>query len=249
MADDELPDDQQVDPVPPDAEQDDRRRQSRTKFEVKRTLLASLEAESADETSCHLHLLDISEGGMRINIDRTLEVETQIGLRFDLTTLSPSLNGQFDSVCRVVWTRPTPGGSVTGLEFKELRQDSEASLKCLLEIWSEKASLELTRLWKPINAKLRQSDEEPWSRTHFVQALSEAGFQFKSSESMEKDQVWQARLLLTGGPIAAAATVHWCKELSARSFEIALQFLELGQEDEASIRLHLKRTGNASFRK
>ena len=186
---------------------------------------------------------------MRINIDRTLEPETRIGLRFDLTTLGSALNGEFDSVCRVVWTKPTPGGSVTGLEFKELRQDSETSLKCLLEIWSEKASLELTRLWKPINAKLRQSDEEPWSRTHFVQALSEAGFQFKSSESMEKDQVWQARLLLAGGPIVAAATVHWCKELSARSFEIALQFLELGQEDEASIRLHLKRTGNASFRK
>jgi len=66
---------------------------------------------------------------------------------------------------------------------------------------------------------------------------------------MEKDQVCHARLLLAGGPIVTSATVHWCKELSARSFEIALQFLELGQEDEASIRLHLKRTGNASFRK
>lgn len=246
---DDLSEGQQADSAPQKVEQNDRRQQSRTKFEVKRTLLASIEAENAGETSCHLHLLDISEGGMRINIDRTLEVETQVGLRFDLTTLGPSLNGEFDSVCRVVWTKPTPGGSVTGLEFKELRQDSETNLKCLLEIWSEKASLELTRLWKPLNAKLRQSDEEPWSRTHFVQALSEAGFQFKSSESMEKNQVWQARLLLSGGPIVTSATVQWCKELSTRSFEIALQFLELGQEDEASIRLHLKRTGNASFRK
>ena len=249
MDDDKLPEQQQVDSVPPEAEQNDRRLRARTKVLVKRTLLASIEAEHIGETCCHLHLLDISEGGMRVNIDRNLKPESQVGLKFDLHNLGSSMDGEFDSICRVVWTKPTPGGSVTGLEFKELRQDSETSLKHLLEIWSEKAGLELTRLWKPINAKLRRSENEPWTKTHFVQALSTSGFQFKCSEKMENEQMWLARLLLAGGPIVTSASVHWCKEISSRSFEVAFQFVKLSQDDVAAIRLHLKRTGHASFRK
>ena len=243
MADDETPPDETN-----EAPDTDRRRQERTKIEVKRSVVARIEQGELGETACHLHLLDISQGGMKVNVDQVLELEAQVRLKFELSSLGPRLEGSFESVCRVVWTKQTPGGSITGLEFIELAEESGSRLEHILEFWSEKSSLNLTKLWKPINAKIRSSAEEPWSRTLFVQALSPEGFQFKFTDRLDEDQSLQSRLLLNDGPLVISARVLWCKETPG-PFDVGLQFVDQTEEVRAAIRLHLKRTGNASFRK
>jgi hypothetical protein len=247
MADNEMSDGSEKES--PETAQTDRRGQQRTKIEINRTILGTIEQDAGDEMRCHLRLMDLSEGGMKVNIDTILEPEASICLKFDLSQLGTLLEGTFESFCRVVWTKPTPGGAVTGLEFKELKNESASGLGRLLEVWSEKSSLALTRLWKPINAKVRISEDEPWSRTLFVQALSEKGFQFKSTDLLEKDLILQSRLLLNSGPVVTPAKVRWCTQTSGQAYDAGCQFVELSDEDRASINLYLKRTGHASFRK
>lgn len=227
----------------------DRRQQERTKIEIKRTILASVEDEGIKQRGCHLHLLDISEGGMRVNIDQALEPEARLKLRFDIGALGTHLEGHFESVCRVVWTKPTPGGTITGFEFKELSKEARVGLQHLLDFWGNKSSLELVRLWKPVNAKLRNTEAEPWSQTLFVQALSLKGFQFNSPRPVDREHALQSRLLLNDGPVITPVKVLWCKQISDRCYDTGCQFEDLSSEQTVSVRLHLKRTGNASFRK
>lgn len=252
-ADTSVPEESEVEASADDAEQDEseesseevqneRRQEERTKIAVKRTILATVEDEAYGEMVNHLYLVDVAQAGMRINLDRNIEPESSIKIKFSLTSLGFGLEGDFESDCRVVWAKPTAGGTcIMGMEFKELAQEHSEALQQLIDHWAEKSGLELERLPSPVDVKIRDSEEDPWSRMYAIRAISTDGFQMKHHQDLEKGKEVYARILLEGGTVEAKASVRWCKPMPNGAFDVGCQFEGLSDGQKTYITLHLKR--------
>lgn len=220
----------------------ERRQEERVKISVKRTILATVKDEAYGEMTNHLYLVDVSPNGMRINLDRVIEPETRVSVTFSLTSLGFGLEGDFSSECRVVWNKPTAGGTcIIGMEFQNLAEESSQSLQRLIDHWAQKSGLDLERLPSPVDAKIRHSAEEPWSRMLAVRAISAHGFQFKYHEELETDQELLTRILLEGGTVETTAEVRWCTPMPNGAYDVGCRFKELSQGHQTYISLHLKR--------
>jgi hypothetical protein len=222
-------------------EQGDRRSEPRTKSRVERTVVATLTDQTYGTLTNHLYLLDISPNGMRINLDRTMEPGSEFEMVFQLDSLGFELQGALRLLCEVVWSRPLLGGTCTiGLKFKEPDEDAQKLIEQLLNYWSNKHDFILIRLREPVNAKVRASREESWSRMVGVRKLSVEGFQFPTSISFADDQEIQVRMLLDAGTVETRAVVRWCERMNNGANSVGCEFLELSASGKGFIELHLR---------
>ena len=226
---------------PESNEQGERRSEPRTKSRVERTVVATLSDQTYGTLTNHLYLLDISSNGMRINLDRTMEPGSEFEMEFQLDSLGFELQGTLRLLCEVVWSRPLLGGTcIIGLKFKEPVEEAQDLVEQLLGYWSHKHDCPLVRLRDPVNAKVRVSTEEPWSRMVGVRKLSVEGFQFPTSLTFENDQEIYVRMLLEAGTVETRAVVRWCERMSNGAHSVGCEFLELSASGKGFIELHLR---------
>ena len=223
-------------------EHGERRSEPRTKSRVERTVVGTLTDETYGTLTNHLYILDISPNGMRINLDRAMEPQSEFEMVFQLDSLGFELRGTLRLLCEVVWSRPLLGGTcVLGLKFKDPEEEAQDLVEQLLGYWSKKHVFLLVRLREPVDAKVRVSPEEPWSRMMGVRKLSAEGFQFPTSLSFENDQEIQVRMLLEAGTVETKAVVRWCERMNSGVNSVGCEFLELSASGQGFIELHLRR--------
>jgi hypothetical protein len=221
---------------------EDRRHEPRTKSKVKRTVMATVEDEAYGSRSSHLYVVDISENGIRVNLDRELEPESKIKIALPLQAFGFGLEGDFQADCRVVWARPLAGGTcVLGMEYENLQTEHRESLNTILEHWAEKQDLELETLPVSVDAKYRLNEEESWSRTVGVRAISRDGFRFAAGQDIEPSTEILIRILLESGTVENKARVKWCESVANNAYDIGCEFQSLSSGDESYIDLHLRR--------
>lgn len=220
----------------------ERRRQERIKTPVKRTILATVEDEAYGSLQNHLYIVDISENGLRINLDRLVEPESEIYLKFSLNAFGHGLAGELEARCRVVWAKPLAGGTcILGMEFLDLEENQKAYVDSLLEHWSKKEGLELIQLPEPVNTKIRYEEGGPWAPMVGLRAISHQGFQYSSKIQVEPEQRLEVRILLEPGTVTTAAEVRWCKLMSNGAYDIGCHFVQLSNGHKSYIDLHLRR--------
>jgi PilZ domain len=220
----------------------ERRSEQRTKSKVKRTVLATVEEEGYEAKSNHLYIVDISENGIRINLDRVVEPDKILTVNFPLASLGYELEGHFSANCRVIWSRPLAGGTcILGMEFQGLSEVIQGSVDALIEHWGKKEGLDLMALPTPVDAKIRFEEGEEWSRMVAVRAISLRGFNFPSKHMVTEDQSIDVRLLLEGGTVETSAKVRWCKTMPNGVYDIGCEFPQLTEGEESYITLHLRR--------
>lgn len=221
---------------------EERRGEERAKSRVKRTILANLTDPTYGSMANHLYLVDISSNGLRINLDRTVEPETELSIKFCLNALGHGLEGEFEATCRVVWSKPLAGGTcILGMEFVELPEEHRATVETLIEQWKEKGLLEFETLPTPVDAKIRTLAEEPEQYSVSVRAISRQGFRFPTRAAWQVGQELNSRLLLEPGTVDTPAVVRWCEEMPNGAREVGCEFKELTAGQESYIDLHLKR--------
>lgn len=228
-------------PVDAPEQVQERRTETRTKSRVERTVLATLTDSTYGSLTNHLYILDISPGGMRINLDRTIEPESEFHLSISLDSLGFGLSGSLDLHCEVVWNRPLVGGTcILGLKFRELDQEAEDKIAQLVGYWSQH-DLMLQLLKEPVDAKVRVSDVDPWSKMVGVRKLSVVGFQFLTKDEFLSDQEIWVRLLLESGTVESRAVVRWCELMKNGANSVGCEFLELSSSGRGFVELHLRR--------
>ena len=224
-----------------ETELEERRSEPRTKSRVERTVVATLTDETYGTLTNHLYILDISPNGLRINLDRTMEPESRFDLSFEVDSLGSEMSGSLNLRCEVVWNRPLLGGTcVLGLKFLEPDEGAQDLVEQLLGYWSNKHDFALNRLREPVDAKVRTSDDEPWSRMVGVRKLSAEGFQFPTSLHFEADQEILVRMLLEAGTVETRAVVRWCERMKNGVNSVGCEFLELSSSGKGFIDLHLR---------
>jgi len=221
---------------------EERRNEPRAKSKVKRTVVGTVEHETFGALSTHLYIMDISENGIRLNLDREIEPESTLRLVLPLRAFGYGLEGEFEAQCRVVWTKALAGGTcILGMEFQNLVEPHKQSLSEIIDHWSGKQAMELESLPEPVNAKFRFSEDDPWSRTIGIRAISHDGFKFPYGKEMEVGDELQIRILLEAGTVENRSVIRWCKPLPNRAFDIGCEFQNLGKGDAGYIDLHLRR--------
>jgi hypothetical protein len=220
----------------------ERRTEQRTKSRVARTVVATLTDATYGALTNHLYILDISPHGMRINLDRTVEPESEFSLLFSLDSLGFGLSGQLNLTCVVIWSRPLVGGTcILGLKFKEPDEEAMDGVEQLLGYWSNKHDLQLQLLREPVDSKIRATSDEPWSVMVGVRKLSMEGFQFPTRTSFGNDQEIQVRMLLESGTLESRAVVRWCETMKSGIYTVGCEFLELNSSGKGFVELHLRR--------
>ena len=225
-----------------DKPESERRSETRTKSLVKRTIPATLSDESYGTMYNHLYLVDLSTKRLRVNLDRTVEPESELQISLPLPSLGHSFEGLLELNCRVVWSRPLAGGTcVLGLEFLELPKTKREIIESILEHWDEKQGLEFEQLPSPVDGKIRELTENSNYRPLSVRFLSKQGIRFPSKLPWEIGQELETRLLLEAGTVQTTLRVRWCEPAPNGLYDVACEFQELNSGQASYIDLHLKR--------
>lgn len=219
----------------------ERRKLERIKVAVKRTILGTIEDDTYGEMKNHFYFVDVSHGGMRINLDRNIEPETRIYIKFSLASLGFGLEGDFESQCRVVWTKPTEGTCILGLEFQSLEQEFAEVIDRLIAYWKPREGLLLERVPNPIDAKLKTTEDEAWSRMFAIRAISTEGCHFRFHKEFEAGEELDLRILLEAGNVEVKSTVRWCSRIPSGAFDVGCDFDELTAESRSFIELQFRK--------
>lgn len=221
---------------------EERRQEARVKSQVKRTVPATLEDEAYGAITSHLYIVDISENGMRINLDRSMEPGDLLKITLPLPSLGVELESEFQADCKVIWSKTLAGGtSVVGLEFQDLAEGHRKAARSLINHWGIRDALDLVNLPTPVDTKIRLSEEDPWSPSVGARGLSLKGFHYQARQARETGDKVQVRLLLEAGTIETWAQVIWCEKIPNDNFDIGCEFEELRSGAEGYITLHLRR--------
>ena len=170
----------------------DRRSEQRRKSSVNKIVRAEVRLGEEEEL-LFLYLVDVSPGGMRVNLDRTIEPESTIDLTFPVKAYFPDLD-RFEARCRVAWNRELLGGTcVHGLEFLNLTAETSAIVERLFSAFSPEGKRSRFRLNKVLSLSyFRNNEWRSWSACD----LSPEGLGMQMRDPLPMDEVFPFRIYL-----------------------------------------------------
>ena len=120
----------------------ERRRFRRRQLAVKNSVLARVCHSNGQIEPLKLAILDISEGGVRVQLASMLP-DGEFKLAIDLESLDSTMTGELTLPCQSVWKRRVLGGKwVYGLEFVTSQVASELLTRVLKDLTSDKRALQ-----------------------------------------------------------------------------------------------------------
>ncbi len=116
---------------------EDERRQSGRKGVKLSRLISSKIIDGESTRECYLHLVDISDGGFRINSDDPFPEEREFILEITLAPFGNELATKTPRKAfpvQTVWTKSLVGGMVvSGLAFRNLDQEGQEIVSAIME--------------------------------------------------------------------------------------------------------------------
>jgi hypothetical protein len=149
------------------SENPDRRISQRAECQqINRLIRATLTRPGAATEGLYLYLVDLSQGGLRVNSDQPFPEDVPVELHFGLDAFSPdpeSPGAAFQAQVRRVWHKPLLGGTwVTGLALVDPSEQTQQLVGNLLQSFSPEARRTRFRLRRPIEVALRTNAESAW---------------------------------------------------------------------------------------
>ena len=207
----------------------DRRQSARRPSPVNRLIRAELIPEGQDPFGVYLYLVDLSEGGVRINADYPLPADMRVDLSFSLKGFPlPKLPvSKLHVTVERAWDKVLLGGTWTsGLRFVDLPESSLTLVQSLLMSLTPEGKRQRFRLRDPIGVAL-QSQEQDWWATGVPMDLSVDGLRVRAYFKVVPQKEVKVIVLLPNQPeLILRAEIRATREVGPERHELDLVFLE-----------------------
>lgn len=200
----------------------ERRASHRRKSRVNKTLHAEL---TLDGESSHVFvfIVDISTGGIRLNLDRALERESLIGLKLPVGAFVSDPE-YLEVTCRVVWHRALLGGTwVHGLEFKNLSAIAAETVQRLYDAFTPEGRRKRFRLNSVLSIAYHLDGE--WNHRAACD-LSPEGLGLQMRDPLPLEAILPLKIYLeeAGAPLEAEGEVIHTTELENGLHRVGIEF-------------------------
>lgn len=224
--------------------EDDRRQSGRKGVKLSR-LIASKIIDGESSRECYLHLVDISEGGFRINSDDPFpedkEFVLEIGLAPFGTELATKAPRQAFPV-KTVWSKCLVGGMVvSGLAFQNLDEQGTEVVQAIMEGASPQGRRMHFRLNRVLGVELGRDDEEQQWLYPLTLDLSVEGMRICLSEALEVGSKFPIKVFLEFElpTVQADAEVMWQETMPSGRVQVGLKFANMSERDAMAIKTYI----------
>lgn len=226
-------------PVPTPAV--DRRQHARKGAAVNRLLRATVEWEDGKPEECYLYLVDISERGMRVNVDRCFPEDHPVRLRFSLVDL------QFEAQVHPIWQKFLTGGTWTvGLEVRDENVAATDVMRSIMEVFSAGGRRIRFRLRQVLTVTMQRASDERWYSVTTLD-ISPGGLKVRWDEPLEEGEIVHVKIFPEDLPdVEAHAQVMWQRDIGPERFEFGLKFTDITEAGATSIQRYIDRSVGAA---
>ena len=213
-----------------DAAWADRRAYQRKTLWANKLMRATLEDSTGHPEEVYLYLVDVSDGGMRIHLDRSLPEGIETTLRFKLGVRN------FAARVAPMWQRCLPGDTwVIGLAFRDEERVNVEAARQLTDYFSPQGRRQRFKLSDALVVSLRREPSETWHNLNTLD-LSLTGLKARWDGELEDNEIVYLKLFLRAyRQVEVRAQLMWQKRVGDERFEVGMRFLELTPEASAAL--------------
>lgn len=228
----------------PVSEDGSERRQAGRKGVKLNRLISSRVLDGDSQRECYLHLVDISEGGLRVNSDDPFPAEREFALEIGLTAFGTELATKRSKVAfpvRMVWSKSLVGGMVvSGLAFGDLDDERQAIVATIMRDASPQGRRQHFRLNRVLGVELGGGDEGRWLYPLTLD-LSVEGMRICLSETLEVGSKFPLRIFLEFElpTVETSAEVMWQEVLPSGRIQVGLRFDEMSERDAMAVKTYI----------
>ncbi len=227
-------------PAPPP--EDERRTAQRKGVRLNKLISANLNEGDA----LYLHLVDISDGGMRVNGDLEFSQAEPFRLTLQMEAFGKELAEEHPHLtltCRVVWQKRLLGGMfVSGLQFVDMSSDTETVVKKILERSSPEGRRLRFRLNRVLGVGIGLDEETRWLYPLALD-LSVEGMRLRLDEEIEVGSIFPLQIFLEFDlpTVRVQAEAVWREEVGNGRYQVGLRFTEVSEDSAKAIQEYIDR--------
>ena len=228
--------------TPEQIAEDERRTAPRKGVRLNKLISASFNGGDA----IYLHLVDISEGGMRVNGDVEFSKEEPFNLALQMEAFGKELAEEHPHLkldCRVVWQKQLLGGMfVSGLQFVEMSAETELIVKKILDRSSPEGRRLRFRLNRVLGVGIGLDEETRWLYPLALD-LSVEGMRLRLDEEIEVGAVFPLQIFLEFDlpTVRVQAEAVWREEVGNGRYQLGLRFTEVSEDSAKAIQEYIDR--------
>ena len=213
----------------------ERRQHERKIVQVNKLLRAKLDLPDGSIQEAYMYLVDVSEGGMRVNVDSAFP-EEPVRMRFELDQFV------FDAQVHPSWQKCLVGGTWTvGLDFRGAGPETIAVANGIIDMYSPDGRRKRFKLREILNVMLHRPSDEDWLNVLAID-VSSTELQLRSDHEFPQGSHVDVKIFPPDLPrVEAEAEVLWQREVSTGRFEFRMKFLDLTKEGADTLQKYIDR--------
>ncbi len=223
---------------------EDERRQTGRKGVKLNRLISTKIHDGNSQRECYLHLVDISEGGLRVNSDDPFPDDRTFSLEIGLAAFGNELarrKPRETFPVRVVWAKSLVGGMVvSGLAFQDLDSQAQEVVAAIMKGASPQGRRLHFRLNRVLGVELSGDGGERWLYPLTLD-LSVEGMRICLSETLEVGARFPIKIFLEFDlpTVGALAEVMWQEVMPSGRVQVGLKFDEMNERDSMAIKTYI----------
>jgi hypothetical protein len=228
----------------PAIDSESERRQAGRKGVKLNRLISSKVIDGNSHRECYLHLVDISEGGIRVNSDDPFPDDRDFALEIGLAAFGTEIatrKPRINFPVRMVWTKSLVGGMVvSGLAFKDLDQESQEIVAAIMQGASPQGRRQHFRLNRVLGVELGGAEDSRWLYPLTLD-LSVEGMRICLSETLEVGAKFPIRIFLEFElpTVEATSEVMWQEVMPSGRVQVGLKFDGMSERDALAIKTYI----------
>jgi PilZ domain len=233
------------DPEDEDSIPESERRQAARKGVKLSRLISSRIIDGESQRDCYLHLVDISDGGFRINSDDPFPEDRDFILEIGLAPFGNELATRAPRQAfpvKTVWTKSLVGGMVvSGLAFQNLDEKGMEIVEAIMQGASPQGRRMHFRLNRVLGVELGRSEEEQQWLYPLTLDLSVEGMRICLSEPLEVGETFPIKVFLEFElpTVNANAEVMWQETMPSGRVQVGLKFDGISERDAMAIKTYI----------
>lgn len=222
----------------------ERRRGERKISKLNKLLTGHVDLGEGDHM-VYLYLVDLSEGGLRVNVDQNFPENQQFRMKLSLDSFGPELGqtGVLDLPVQVVWQKRLVGGmTVAGLKFMDPSEEIKESVKLIMDLFSVEGKRRRFRLNRVLGVGIGLEENTRWLYPLALD-LSVGGMRIRTEENLTVGDELTLKIFLQFDlPVVnVSAKVVWKEEVQPNRFQIGLEFQSVTEEVARPIQEYIDR--------
>lgn len=220
------------------------RRQTGRKGVKLNRLIASKVVDGNSHRECYLHLVDISEGGLRVNSDDPFPNDRAFALEVGLAAFGTELATRKPRITfpvRMVWSKSLIGGMVvSGLAFTDLDKESQDIVAAIMAGASPQGRRAHFRLNRVLGVELGATGSERWLYPLTLD-LSVEGMRICLSETLEVGAKFPIRIFLEFElpTVECNSEVMWQEVMPSGRVQVGLKFDGMSERDALAVKTYI----------